>query len=250
MTTSGTTTFLPAVDDLAEELDLPVAGGGRLSPANDYLTAEIYSPPYLFKGARPTISSAPGTVSLGSTFSVQTPDAASVSSVSMIRLPSVTHTYAKAGTFQAYFVVAQQQQYGGQPQQQWQAQLSWQQQQPPQQMHQLVEHLAQADGLRLQHLLAAEREQLTGEVRRSRASLQHFGQKLPRRCVSRQLVERQFAAAVDHGQQVVEIVRDATGEPTNRFEVLCLIQLLPKLFLLLFCRFAQGLFFAQAPVAI
>ena len=57
-----------------------MAGGGQLpgSPAIDETNAEIYSPPYLFKGARPTISSAPATVQYGSTFNVQTPDAASI----------------------------------------------------------------------------------------------------------------------------------------------------------------------------
>jgi hypothetical protein len=68
-----------------------VAGGGRLAPAVDYPTAEIYSPPYLFKGTRPTISSAPGTVNYGATMNVQTPDAASISSAVFIRLSSVTH---------------------------------------------------------------------------------------------------------------------------------------------------------------
>ena len=32
-------------------------------------TAEVFSPPYLFKGARPTISSAPAVVTPGTTFS-------------------------------------------------------------------------------------------------------------------------------------------------------------------------------------
>lgn len=70
-----------------------VAGGGRLAPAIDYLTAEIYSPPYLFKGARPTISSAPDTASYGTSVAVQTPDAANIASVSLVRLSSVTHAF-------------------------------------------------------------------------------------------------------------------------------------------------------------
>src|SRR5262249_58695523 len=43
-----------------------VAGGGRISPAIDYPNAQIYSPPYLFKGPRPIISSAPPTTTYGS----------------------------------------------------------------------------------------------------------------------------------------------------------------------------------------
>jgi hypothetical protein len=69
-----------------------VAGGGRVAPATDYLTAEIYSPPYLFRGARPTITGAPANMTYGSTFNVQTPDTASIDSVALVRLPSVTHT--------------------------------------------------------------------------------------------------------------------------------------------------------------
>jgi hypothetical protein len=36
-------------------------------------TGEIFSPPYLFKGARPRISKAPGTLSYGQAFTVTTP---------------------------------------------------------------------------------------------------------------------------------------------------------------------------------
>ncbi|MBA3759851.1 MAG: DUF1929 domain-containing protein [Gemmatimonadales bacterium] len=54
---------------------------------------EIFQPPYLFKGARPTISSAPGTVNYGETFSVVTPNAAQVTEVRWIRLGSVTHAF-------------------------------------------------------------------------------------------------------------------------------------------------------------
>lgn len=71
---------------------LLAAGGGRVAPAIDYLTAELYSPPYLFKGPRPSIASAPGSVNYGANINVQTPDAASIASVSFVRLSSVTHT--------------------------------------------------------------------------------------------------------------------------------------------------------------
>ncbi|MBZ4417358.1 galactose oxidase-like domain-containing protein [Myxococcus sp. RHSTA-1-4] len=56
-------------------------------------TAEVYSPPYLFKGARPVVSSAPGTVAPGTTFTLSTPDAASITRVSLIALGSVTHAF-------------------------------------------------------------------------------------------------------------------------------------------------------------
>lgn len=70
-----------------------VAGGGRLYPANDYLTAQIYSPPYLFHGARPTIASVPGNAGFDTSITVQTPDAANIGTVSLVRLGSVTHTF-------------------------------------------------------------------------------------------------------------------------------------------------------------
>jgi hypothetical protein len=60
---------------------------------NGYPETEVYSPPYLFKGARPTISSAPTDVTYGQSFFVGTSDAAAVTSVTLIRLGSVTHAF-------------------------------------------------------------------------------------------------------------------------------------------------------------
>ena len=71
-----------------------MAGGGQLpGRATNITSAEIYSPPYLFKGARPTITSAPSLVNYGSSFTVSTPDAASIQKVALIRTPSVTHAF-------------------------------------------------------------------------------------------------------------------------------------------------------------
>jgi hypothetical protein len=53
---------------------------------------EIYSPPYLFKGPRPTIGAAPSTVNYGGRFTVTTQDAASIARVALIRPGSVTHS--------------------------------------------------------------------------------------------------------------------------------------------------------------
>ena len=60
---------------------------------NGFPQTEIYEPPYLFKGTRPAINSAPATVNYGQTFFVQTPDAAGVTQVTWIRLSSVTHAF-------------------------------------------------------------------------------------------------------------------------------------------------------------
>jgi hypothetical protein len=70
-----------------------IAGSGDDGPAVNNLKAELYSPPYLFKGARPTITTAPDLIQYGSIFTVQTPDTASVASVSLIRPGSVTHGF-------------------------------------------------------------------------------------------------------------------------------------------------------------
>lgn len=71
-----------------------IAGGGHPNPADgSQPNAEIYSPPYLFQGARPTITSAPATVTYGQAFAVGTPDAATIGAVRWIRVASVTHAF-------------------------------------------------------------------------------------------------------------------------------------------------------------
>jgi hypothetical protein len=75
-----------------------VAGGGRQNgrsqpdPA-DEPNSEIFSPPYLFKGPRPVIASAPSKLLYGSSFPVVTSDDARIASVSLIALGSVTHAF-------------------------------------------------------------------------------------------------------------------------------------------------------------
>jgi hypothetical protein len=80
-----------------------VAGGGRFgNPAGDIhdkLDAEIYSPPYLFKGARPVIASAPTQIPYGSPFQITSPDAARIASVTLLALGSVTHHFNQAQRF-------------------------------------------------------------------------------------------------------------------------------------------------------
>jgi hypothetical protein len=71
-----------------------VSGGGHGAGAPvAYFNAEYYSPAYLFKGSRPTISSAPSSANYSQTITVQTPNASSINSVSLISLPSVTHAW-------------------------------------------------------------------------------------------------------------------------------------------------------------
>lgn len=59
---------------------------------------EFFSPPYLFNAsgglaARPTIASASQNVTYGSSIAIQTPDAASISKVALVKLGSVTHSF-------------------------------------------------------------------------------------------------------------------------------------------------------------
>ena len=57
------------------------------------LNAELFSPPYLFRGARPRIDSAPSVVSYGERFDVASTDAGTVVAASWVRLSSVTHAF-------------------------------------------------------------------------------------------------------------------------------------------------------------
>lgn len=68
------------------------AGGGRLAPAPDQLNMQMYSPPYLFKGARPTIANLPATMGYSSSVDLVSPEAADIAKVSLVSLASVTHT--------------------------------------------------------------------------------------------------------------------------------------------------------------
>ena len=54
-------------------------------------TAEIFSPPYLFKSARPAISAAPASVAWGDTFGINSPDA--VSRAVLMAPSATTHGY-------------------------------------------------------------------------------------------------------------------------------------------------------------
>jgi hypothetical protein len=68
------------------------SGGGRGSGGKDYKNAEIFSPPYLFDGSRPTIESSPASANYGQTFFVGTPNVSAITKVSLIKLGSTTHT--------------------------------------------------------------------------------------------------------------------------------------------------------------
>lgn len=54
---------------------------------------EIFSPPYLFRGPRPTITAAPTDIDYGMPFEIGTPDAAAVTSAVLISPGAVTHSF-------------------------------------------------------------------------------------------------------------------------------------------------------------
>jgi len=70
-----------------------IAGSGNVAGSTDQTSLEIYSPPYLFKGARPTITSVPSVVKYGQSFFVQTPDGANLKAVNLLRPAADTHNF-------------------------------------------------------------------------------------------------------------------------------------------------------------
>ncbi|WP_144658627.1 galactose oxidase-like domain-containing protein [Paenarthrobacter nicotinovorans] len=70
-----------------------VSGSGGDEGVTDQRSYQMYSPPYLFKGPRPSISSVPGSAQYGSTAFIGTPDASRIQSVSLIKTGSVTHAF-------------------------------------------------------------------------------------------------------------------------------------------------------------
>jgi hypothetical protein len=85
----GTTLLLPDARVLSSGGGMPAATNGGVDEPN----AQVYSPPYLFRGPRPVVESAPGLLAFGEDFDVKTPDAARIASVVLIRIASVTHSF-------------------------------------------------------------------------------------------------------------------------------------------------------------
>jgi hypothetical protein len=72
--------------------------GGNPSRGTYVQQMEIYQPPYLFDSTgalatRPSITGAPSSISFGNTFTVQTPDAANIAHVVLVRNGAVTHAF-------------------------------------------------------------------------------------------------------------------------------------------------------------
>lgn len=72
--------------------------GGGVSYESSQFSAQVFTPPHLYDAdgslaERPAIASAPSRISYGGTFTVETPDAGSVTRGTLIRLSSVTHAF-------------------------------------------------------------------------------------------------------------------------------------------------------------
>ncbi|MFL5536399.1 MAG: galactose oxidase-like domain-containing protein [Gemmatimonadales bacterium] len=75
------------------------AGSGDGPGLPRELNAEIFSPPYLFRGPRPLLEEAPAQAGFGETFLVGSPDALRVVRVTLVRLGSVTHAFDQSQRF-------------------------------------------------------------------------------------------------------------------------------------------------------
>lgn len=64
---------------------------GDTTPGYFEQRIEIYSPPYLYRGTRPTIAGAPSETARGATIQLQSPEAAEIQTARLIRPSAVTH---------------------------------------------------------------------------------------------------------------------------------------------------------------
>jgi hypothetical protein len=77
------------------------AGSGDGGNLPREVSAELFSPPYLFLGARPSITSAPASVGYGGNLVLGSPDAGRITAVSLVRLGAVTHGFDQNQRFNA-----------------------------------------------------------------------------------------------------------------------------------------------------
>ncbi len=89
--------------------------------------------------------------------------------------------------------------------------------------------VAQIENTQVEDLSAAERQQLSRERRRALGGAADFGEILMVTALGPNVVQQHVAVALDGGEQVVEVVRNATGQLTDRFDLLRLSILLFEL---------------------
>lgn len=81
---------LPSIRDYHSAAVLLPSGKVMMAGWNN-TKIEIYSPPYLFNGTRPVISTAPSLVHHGQSFTIESPDASSIVKVVLVRPMAITH---------------------------------------------------------------------------------------------------------------------------------------------------------------
>ncbi len=90
---------------------------------------------------------------------------------------------------------------------------------------QVLDDLVEVDAAGLHHLLAAEGEQLTREGGSTMCGAFDLLDVEPEGIAGAEAVQHQIRVAKDGGEHVVEVVRDAAGQPPHRFHLLGLPQL-------------------------
>ena len=76
-------------------------------------------------------------------------------------------------------------------------------------------------------VVAAEDEQLARQRRGALGRARDLGHVLGRRMVVAERLGHEVGVVEDHGQQVVEVVRDAAGELAERVHPLCALESAP-----------------------
>ena len=99
-------------------------------------------------------------------------------------------------------------------------------QEPREQSLELLDDFAEIEDLRQEHLVAAEGEQLARERGSTIGGAHDLQRVRAARVVVVEAGHEELAVAADRGQEVVEVVRDAAGEPSDRLELLRVQQLL------------------------
>ena len=92
-----------------------------------------------------------------------------------------------------------------------------------------ADDLVEVERDRLQHLLAAERQQLPRQRGGAIGGVQDLVDLRGHRRIVLDAMRHQLGVAANRGQQVVEVVRDAAGEAADRFHLLRLAQLILEL---------------------
>jgi hypothetical protein len=70
---------------------ITAGGPGGAGGVDNQFNMEIFSPPYLFRGPRPVVTAVPAAAQHGDIITIDSPDAASIDSVVLLRPQSITH---------------------------------------------------------------------------------------------------------------------------------------------------------------